>query len=298
MKTYALVFLTCCLAVVSPALAADSPADQAAPFPFYAMDTCTKRPYPKNDIPPAAQLDMLKELGYAGIAWTEEPPEQVKAVAAAAKERGLKIFAIYCAAQVTPDGDLKYSAQLPEVMAALAGQETIIWLHLGGKGPAFNTLTPETPVIKKCRALAETAAKHGLRIAVYPHVGEWTARFGDATTLARVTDHASFGVTFNLCHCVATGDEQKIPELLEAAQKMLFTVTINGADAGLTPPRIQILTLDKGTFDVGSVLRKLREIHYTGAVGLQGYGIAGDRRANLAASKSAWEKLGKATEKE
>ena len=43
------------------------------PNAFYAMDTCTKRPYPKNDIAPAAQLDMLKELGYAGIAWTEEP---------------------------------------------------------------------------------------------------------------------------------------------------------------------------------------------------------------------------------
>lgn len=296
MKSISASFLTFCFAVVSAAPAADALSGQASALAFYAMDTCTKRPYPKNDITPAAQLDMLKELGYAGIAWTEEPPEQVKAVAAEAKERGLKIFAIYCAAQVTPDGDLKYSAQLPEVMAALAGQETIIWLHIGGKGPAFNALTPELPVIKKCRALADTAAKHGLRIAIYPHVGEWTARFGDATTLARVTDHEAFGVTFNLCHCVATGDEQQIPELLEAAKKLLFTVTINGTDAGLKP-RIQILTLDKGTFDVGSILRKLRQLNYTGAVGLQGYGIAGDRRANLAASKSAWQKMSSADEK-
>src|SRR3954465_14754584 len=91
----------------------------AGAWPFYAMDTCTKRPYPKNDIPPGQQLDMLKELGYAGIAWTEEPPEQVKAAADEAAKRGLKIFAIYCAAQVTPDGGLKASPRLPEIMAAL-----------------------------------------------------------------------------------------------------------------------------------------------------------------------------------
>ena len=65
------------------------------------MDTCTKRPYPKNDITPAQQFDMLKELGYAGIAWTEEPPEQVNAAVDEAEASGLKMFAIYCSATVT-----------------------------------------------------------------------------------------------------------------------------------------------------------------------------------------------------
>src|SRR5262249_36025620 len=163
-----------------------------------------------------------------GIAWTEEPPEQVKAVAAEAKQRGLKIFAIYCAAQVTPEGDLKHSPRLAEVMAALKGHDAILWLHLGGKGPAFDALTAKTPLVQKLRALADTAATHDLRVAVYPHVGEWTARFGDATKLARVVNHPRFGVTFNLCHCLAMGDEQRIPDLLEGAKGVLFTVTING----------------------------------------------------------------------
>jgi sugar phosphate isomerase/epimerase len=264
--------------------------------PFYAMDTCTKRPYPKNDIPPAAQLELLRELGYAGIAWTEEPPAQVRAVAAEAKKRGLKIFAIYCGAQVTPDGDLKHSPRLPEILAALEGHETIVWLHIGGKGPAFEALTEKAPVVKKCRALADTAATHGLRVAVYPHVGEWTARFADATQLARVVNHPRFGVTFNLCHSLALGDEKRIPELLKGASKLLFTVTINGADTGLARPdwgRL-IQTLDKGSYDVGIVLRTLRRLGYGGPVGLQGYGIGGDRRANLAASMAAWKRLARA----
>jgi sugar phosphate isomerase/epimerase len=294
---------TCLFIVASVALAllltgqaAPAGPPQAA-HPFYAMDTCTKRPYPKNDITPAAQLDLLKDLGYAGIAWTEEPPEQVQAVAAEAKKRGLKIFAIYCAAQVTPEGDLKYSPKLPEIMAALKGHETVVWLHLGGKGPAFDTLTDNTPLVVKCRALADTAAEHGLLVAVYPHVGEWTARFGDATRLAQVVAHPRFGVTFNLCHALAMGDEQRIPELLEGAKKALFAVTINGADAGLARPEWGrlIQTLDKGSYDAGIVLRKLRQVGYGGAVGLQGYGIGGNQQANLVASMAAWKKLSAAS---
>jgi hypothetical protein len=68
---------------------------------FYAMDTCTKRPYPRNDITPAQQFDLLKELGYAGIAWTEESPEQVASAVREAEARGLKMFTIYCGATVT-----------------------------------------------------------------------------------------------------------------------------------------------------------------------------------------------------
>jgi sugar phosphate isomerase/epimerase len=271
----------------------------AQPNPFYAMDTCTKRPYPHNDIPPARQLDLLKELGYAGIAWTEEPPEQVRAVAAEARERKLEVFAIYCAAQVTPQGDLRYAAHLPEIMKALKGHKAVVWLHLGGKGPAFDRLTGKEPLVGKLRELADAAAESGLRVAVYPHVGEWTARFGDATRLVKVVNHPKFGVTFNLCHCLAMGDEKDIPALLDAAKGVLFAVTINGADAGVGRPdwRRLIQPLGRGTFDVAGLLRRLGAIGYTGPIGLQGYGLGGDRRANLADSMAAWKKLSGAAAK-
>lgn len=280
--------LLACVAAPAPAAAA---ADDAAklPNPFYAMDTAFKRDGLTTD----QQLDLLKELGYDGIAWTEEAPDAAKAAAEAAGRRGLKMFTIYCAAQVTPAGDLNYSPQLPELMKALKGHDTIVWLHIGGQGPAFDSLTGDEPVVKKLRELADIAAANDLRVALYPHVGEWTARFGDATTLARKVNHPQFGVTFNLCHNLAMGDEKQIPELLEAAKPVLFTVTINGADAGVAKPDWSrlIQTLDKGTFDVGSVLRTLKEIHFTGPVGFQGYGIGGDTRSVVGPTIEAWRKL-------
>ncbi len=52
-----------------------------------------------------------------------------------------------------------------------------------------------------------------------------------------------------------------------------------------------IQTLDRGSYDVGIVLRILRQLGYEGPIGLQGYGLGGDRRDNLVRSIKAWKKL-------
>ena len=259
-------------------ISAAEPDSARMPNAFYAMDTAFSRP----GLTLEQQLDLVARLGYAGIAWTETAPDKALAVAQQAEKRGLKMFTIYCSAAATPQGDLTCSPQIVPLMKALKGHGTILWLHIGSE-----------PLVKKLRSLADEAAANDLRIAVYPHVGEWTARFGDATKLARAVDHPRFGVCFNLCHALAMGDEARIASLLEAARPVLFTVTINGADSGVGKPdwgRL-IRTLDQGTFDVGIVLRKLREIGFAGPIGFQGYAIPGDSRSVLTPTIQAWRKL-------
>ncbi|MFP4056787.1 MAG: sugar phosphate isomerase/epimerase family protein [Candidatus Brocadiia bacterium] len=261
----------------------------ALPNPFYAMDTAFRRP----GLSQAQQFQLVKELGYDGIGWHQEPPERARANAEAMARLGLKMFAIYCPAKVTPAGELTHSPQLEALMAALEGHGTIIWLHIGGKGPDFESLTGREPLVSTLRKLSETAAAKGLSIAIYPHVGEWTARFADAITLAQTVDHPQFGVCFNLCHALAMGEEKAIPDLLERAKPVLLTATICGVDAGVSGPKWGrlIQTLDKGTYDVGIVLGKLRAIGFTGPIGFQGYGIKGDARSILEPTVEAWRRL-------
>jgi sugar phosphate isomerase/epimerase len=264
------------------------------PPAFHAMDTCTRRPYPKDDIPPSAQLDLLRELGYAGIAWTEEGEEGVRSVRREAEARGLKIVAIYCGAAVKEDGTIDLSPQIPGVMRALAGHGAIVWLHIGGKGRAIGSLSSGTPLVGSLRALAEGAAEQGLSVAIYPHVGDWTERFGDAVQVARVVDRPAFGVCFNLCHALATGDGGRVEELLREAGPLLKLVTLNGADEGVARPDWSrlIQPLDAGSYDVrGRLLEPLRMLGYGGAVALQGYGITIDRRELLSRSKRAWDAM-------
>jgi sugar phosphate isomerase/epimerase len=203
------------------------------------------------------------------------------------------MFAIYCGATVTAEGELKPSAQIGPIMEALRGHGTLVWLHLGGKGPKIETLSADSPVVGRLRSLAGTAERNGLRIAIYPHVGDWTERFKDAVQVARLVDRKNFVVTFNHCHALAAGDEDEIPALLAEAGPSLFTVTINGADAKVKGPQWNrlIQTLDRGSYDVGIVLRTLKRLGFEGPIGLQGCGLTGDRRGNLARSIEAWNRL-------
>ncbi len=182
---------------------------------------------------------LVAKLGYAGIGWHEEAPAQAKASAEAMAKAGLKMHAIYCAAKASPEGELTHSPNLKELMAALNGHGTVIWLHIGGKGPAFDALKGDEPVVKRLRELSDVAAANGLRIAIYPHVGEWTARFADATALAKAVKHPQFGVTFNLCHAMA-----QVP-LLKKLKAIGFAgpIGFQGYAIKGTPPEILTPTM-------------------------------------------------------
>ena len=52
-----------------------------------------------------------------------------------------------------------------------------------------------------------------------------------------------------------------------------------------------IQTLDKGSFDNYKLLKFLKDIGYTGPVGLQGYRIKGDLKETLSFSMKAWRKI-------
>ena len=203
------------------------------------------------------------------------------------------MITIYCPAQVSPEGTLAYSPTLPALMETLKDHHTIIWLHVAGKGPAITNLTGDEPLFRQFRGLADIAATHGLKVSLYPHVGEWTARFAEATRVARLVKHPAFGVTFNLCHALAGGDEARIPALLEEAAPLLTTVSLSGADAGVVGAdwKRLIQPLNQGTYDVGIVLRKLKQIGFTGPVGFQGYAIAADARSILEPTMAKWRAL-------
>ena len=271
-------------------LASGSVAEPSSPF--YAMDTAFAPHCRKSALSLDEGLALVKDLGYDGVAWHEKSPDEVQTDLAAIEKHGLRMFAIYSHAQVTPKGDVTFSAHAMSVMKLLRAHCNIFWIHISGKGPAFNTLHSQSPTVVQLRDLAETARANSVKVAVYPHMGDWTARFGDATRLARLVGHPNFGVSFNLCHSLAAGEEAQILALLEEAQPLLVTVTICGADSGVRANWARLIQpLGQGTFDVGTLLGKLREIGFVGPIGFQGWGIAGEPREILAPTIKAWQRL-------
>ena len=282
-----------CAAILSLLLLSACSSQPAAPRQLYAMDTCTKVNYPHSTVhSPEQQLDLVKKYGYAGIAWTSEEPARVAALAAAAQQRGVPMFAIYVGAELTRDG-LVPDPQFHDILAAAPNQDAIIWLHLGSSAFAHSDATGDAVAVPALQAIAAAAAKQGWRVAIYPHMGEWTERFGDAIRLAQKVDRANFGVTFNLCHTLMAGDEERIPELLRQAGPRLMAVTLNGADHAAAHSSWQrlIQPLGSGDYPVAHLLRELDQIGYRGPIALQGFGVALAPEEKLSRSMQAWRQL-------
>lgn len=256
---------------------------------FFAMDTIAKGP-------PESVAALLQETGFAGLGGTALDEEMPRAL----RQQGLKFFNGYLVLQCDkPDAGL--AGKLERWFAMLEGTDAALWLAIdgvtagdGSKVAASNPAGDQW-VVERLRAFADIAARHGLRISLYPHTGFWLERFADAVRLAEACGRSNVGVTFNLCHWLkvegAEGDP--LPAIRAALGRLQF-VTINGADSGDTRSMDWtklIQPLDAGTYDVTGFVRGLLATGYTGPIGFQGYGIKDPPRAVLTRTQRAWQQM-------
>jgi sugar phosphate isomerase/epimerase len=264
-----------------PATLADPPRAQGLTNPFFVLSNGVQCPEYST---PEAQAALLKELGYDGIgpSGVHGIPEMLKAFDA----RGLKMYALYVGANL--DGDEpKYDPLLKDAIASLKGHDTFVWLYIRSRRHPPSSTGGDEQAVEIVREVAEMAEEAGVRVALYPHVGFYVARVEDAVRIADKVNRPSVGVTFNLCHWLKQDGPTEMESRLKLALPRLFLVTINGADPEGGWDRI-IQTLDRGSFDVYGFLKTLKGLGYQGPVGLQCYGVPGDKRENLVRSIRAW----------
>lgn len=238
------------------------------------------------------RLDLVKSAGFDGLSWRVDVPETVGQILDGAKRRGLKVHAIYANIDLK-DGRPVLDPRLKEIITRCKGAGTVIWPTITSKDFKNSDPAGDDIAVAGLRELAGLSEASGLRVAIYPHVGLWCHRVEDALRLAKKVNRPDVGLTFNLCHALMDGAEDRIPALLEEVAPHLLVVSINGADshaAERTWPHL-IRPLGQGTYDVGIVLRKLEALGYKGPVGLQCYNVTGDPAVHLPASVAAWRKL-------
>lgn len=259
-------------------------APAANPFFAFCMDTHDSQ---KRTL--AQQAELLKELGYdgAGHLWLDNLPERIAALDAT----GLRLFQVYLRVNIAPGAE-PYDARLKDSLPLLKGREVMLALLITGLPPS--DIAGDARAVEIVRDIADQAKASGVRVALYPHAGDWLERVEDALRIAKQAERDNVGVMFNLCHWLKVDQEEHLKPLLASAMPYLFAVSIHGADhakdiqAG-TGNWIQ--PLDSGSFDMLGLLKTLRALGYKGPIGLQCYGLTGDAREHLSRSMTAWKKF-------
>jgi sugar phosphate isomerase/epimerase len=264
-------------------LAMTAGAGAASTWPFFAfcMDTHDAKKRSLQE-----QAGLLKELGYDGCGhlWLDQAAERLQTLDAA----GLKLYQVYLRLDVAPDAKQPFDPRLKEVLPLLKGRGTQVALLLQGGRRSDESLDPH--VVELLRRMASMAEPHGVQLVLYPHSGDWLETVQDAIRVAGKVDRPNVGAMFNLCHWLRVSKDRDYQPLLAKAMPRLWAVSINGADEFDEKPgwARYIQPLGRGSFDMLTFLKTLRQLGYTDPVGLQCYGIQGDVRDTLAESMKAW----------
>ena len=281
------------LCVLSALMAA---AIGAPPNEFFAMDTAMVKKL--GTLLERPDIDLLADLGYAGvgpIAWDESTWQHLTGkLLPMLDEKRLKLYAVYSRVSIdrergTIDPGIKQN------LAALKGRGTVIWLPVSSKEFKPSDTAGDPIVVAAIREVADAAAEFGLSVSLYPHFGNLVERVEDAVRIADKTGRSNVGVTFNLCHWLRTDRPESLGRVLKLAFPRLSIVTINGADRDGKDWGQLIQPLDRGDFDLGTLLRELQKVGYRGPIGLQGFGVAShfqiEPSENLKRSMAAWKRL-------
>lgn len=264
-------------------LAGQPAGESGAPdWPFFAFDNGVGR---DQGWRPGRQAEFLRQLGYAGIGYSGVRELHERLTAAA--ERGLRVFSFY--EPFYSDAETPVSPKTVSHLSVLGDHDAILWLHVHGNAS-------DDRLIADFRELADQAAPHGARVAIYPHANLRVETGAEALKLVKSVDRDNFGMSINLCHELRAGMGDGLDQLVRDSADRLFLVSIHGADRVQTPESEHgwsrlIRPLGEGDFDLAPLLRDLQAVGYRGPVGLQCYRAPGYPDESLRASRVAWKAL-------
>jgi sugar phosphate isomerase/epimerase len=263
--------------------AAPAASDERSPAFFaFCMDTHDSQ---KRNLEEQAAL--LDELGFdgAGHLWLDDLDQRIETLDA----HGLKLFQVYFRVNIAPDAAPAYDPRLEESLPLLKDRDVMLALLISGGAPSDSA--GDARAVELVQEIADLAAEAGVRVALYPHSGDWLERVEDAVRVVQKANRPNAGLMFNLCHWLKVDDEENLKPLLTSALPHLFAVGIHGADSATeihAGSGNWIQPLDSGSFDVAALLDTLVDLGYRGPIGLQCYGIPGDAREHLTKSMAAW----------
>jgi sugar phosphate isomerase/epimerase len=265
---------------------------------FYAFNNSMRMP--NAPVGMDAQAELIKRLGFDG--YSGHTNDDYFSRRAALDKAGLKMPEIYWGIDMDSTGQISYKEGLKEIIKDSKDRDLVVALFSNVKFFMNNKEKGDPLLAKAIGELADFAATYGVKIAIYPHVGNYCETSEHSVRLAKMASRPNVGAIFNTCHLLKKEGEEGWEQKLLNALPYLYMISINGADSGNTKEmnwdRL-IQPLGEGTFDTYKLVKLAKDNGYSGLFGLQCYDIKQDCEVALTKSVSTWNAYKKryATEK-
>lgn len=240
------------------------------------------------------QVELIKATGYDGIEINQV--DSFKGMKEALDKHKFAGAFFYVKVKLE---EPYFDEKLEDCIRQLKGSKTIIspFIVSESKQYAPSSRDADDLAARLIGQVADWAEESGLEVAIYPHVYYYVERANHAADLARKINRKNVGLTFNLCHWLATTTETERANLrtdLSNMRPYLKMITICGANDTISQKKNiwndYILPLGSGTFDTyGLVSYVLKDLKFRGPVGVQCFNIAGDKPALVRNTMTIWK---------
>ncbi|GAB3250847.1 hypothetical protein GCM10027347_08890 [Larkinella harenae] len=244
------------------------------------------------------QVALIKSMGFDGVEINQL--DSFEGMKAALDKHGFTGSYFY----IKVDLDAPLDVRIEPAIRALKGSKTVVAPFIVSSEKRFTAPSEnaDAVVVQYLRRMADWAEQSGLQVAIYPHVADYVERVDHALNLAKQINRPNVGLTFNLCHWLATtpqAERGNWKNMLSTLKPHLKMITISGAnnvdaaslDNGPTGIWNQyILPLGQGSFDTYELVRyTVQELNFQGPIGVQCYAMKDDKVANLRNTMAVWK---------
>jgi sugar phosphate isomerase/epimerase len=239
-----------------------------------------------------SQVSLVKANGFDGIEIGSE--ESFEEMIAAIDNNKFKCSSFYVKLKVE---DKYIDPALQSAIKKLKDMGTVISPHIvrGTPSPGGPTSAEDAAIVELLKELSTLCAEFGLQIALYPHWNFYMETTSHALDLVKKVNRKNVGLGFNLCHWLATTNEQQRVDLyphLRTLRPHLKIMSVNGANNVISMKQTiwddYILPLGQGSFDTKALVEFMTgELGYRGPIGIQAFNIKGDRTALLQSTADA-----------
>lgn len=280
MRTFILLILICSNSVLA----------QKVKNEFFALHNIIRGDSTYNTFD--KQVELVKNAGFDGIEINQI--ESFDGMKSALDQFQFKGSYFYVKLQLGEPIDNR----LESAINKLKGTNTIIAPYILADNKRFIANSPEgdSETIKLLQLISMWSKKSGLQVAIYPHLGFYVERTDHALQLAKKVNRKNVGLSFNLCHWLATtslAERADLKNHLKELKPYLKMITISGASDIISQKKAifddYILPLGTGSFDTYDLLKYMvKTIKYKNPIGVQCYNIKGNKPQLIKNTMMVW----------